>query len=67
MKLKMDTGKEDRKRRFQKISEFVVEKSSPQKEQSDEAPAEQEAEAIAKFRKHQAKSRGKSTYEDVNS
>lgn len=67
--MKIDTGKQKKvksgAKRFHKITDFVVQKSSPQKESSDEAPVEQEAEAIVKFRQARAKVRGKSTYEDA--
>ena len=63
--MKIDTGKcKASDKRFHKIAEFLVEKSSPSKIVNDEAPVEKEAEAIVKYRKAKALARGKSTYED---
>jgi len=61
--MKIDAGKSDNKR-FHKIAEFLVEKSSPSKQVNDEAPVEDEAKAIVKYRKAKALARGKSSYEN---
>jgi hypothetical protein len=51
-------------KRFHKITEFVVEKSSPQQPSSDQSPAEKEAEAIVKFRQARVQQRGKPLHEN---
>lgn len=66
--MKIDSGKTKKSKkedkRFQKITDFVVEKSSPQQVMSDDASNEEEAEAIVKFRKAKERMRGKPVYEN---